>query len=463
MARIKKIHDIINGKLPSYNSAFLKVRGLAFPLDIFLKGRNRFSRKIGDNLAIWLPDNHTTLASTLSSSQTKAVLKLPLNWAVPGSKLLLNSQIYVYIEDVVDDGYGLLLTDKSPVTISENSDVVLYGHPLEVLGNYPGTSEAPVGNITHITVKSDHKIYLTDELNVGSFSYTVTFSQLDPDLLPDGRFKYNIKVTPGIPENLTDGSVDQVYLRAHPAYESPLLSVPTTSNTIIGSIGPFVYDRVSGPFFTDMNVEETDVVTTYDTNGEPINSSIILSKNALIPNIPISADSFLFWDKVRGRIQWDGNRKAFKSITDSSGVSHITYQCIPYIDPGNVTSWNCAIETTVATKMVVELEPNIKQEFTLPAGVQTAVDIQFPVTDLPIERIHVLFITEEPNSDVYMRSWQMNTATVGTISHATIVKVSGTSVWASSGVMVKPYFLLLAYIKAQVDLLAKLDAGLLAL
>lgn len=459
MARIKKIHDIINGKLPSYNSAFLKVRGLAFPLDIFLKGKTRFSKKIGDNLAIWLPDNHTTLASSLSSAQTKAVLKLPLNWAVPGSKILLNNQIYVFIEDVVDDGYGLLLTDKSPVTIPENADVVLYGHPLEILGNYPGTSEAPIDTII---VKSNHNIYLTDEINVGTFSYTVTTSTLDPVTLPDGRFQYILQVSPGIPENLTDGSVDQAYLRAHPAYESPLLSVPTTSNTIIGSIGPFVYDRISGPFFTDMNVEETDIVTTYDTNGTLVKSAI-LGKNALIPNIPISADSFLFWDKVRGRIQWDGIRKAFKSITDSSGVSHITYQCIPYIDPGNITSWTCAIETTVATKMVVELEPNIKQEFTLSAGVQTTVDIQFPITDLPIERIHVLFITEEPNSDVYMRSWQMNTSTVGTLTHTTIVKVSGTSVWASSGVMVKPYFLLLAYIKAQVDLLAKLDAGLLAL
>ena len=211
-----------------------------------------------------------------------------------------------------------------------------------------------------------------------------------------------------------------------------------------------------------MNVEETDIVTLYDTSGGVISTSIF-GKNVLVSGIPISADCFLFWDRVRGKMQWDGNREAFKSITDSSGVSHIHYQCVPTIKPGQFTSWRCLIETTVDTKMVVELEPNTNQEFILPAGVQTAVVINFPVDSNPIERIHVLFSTDIPESVVYMKGWQIDTLTVGSISHATVAKVSGHSVWASSGAMAKPFFLKLDYIKAQADLLAKLDAGLIVL
>jgi hypothetical protein len=363
---------------------------------------------------------------------------------------------------VVDDGFGILLTENPPATIPLGSPVELYGHPLEVNGNYPGTREAPVGNITPgLSIISDYKIYLTDQINVGSFDYTITQADLI-DILPDGRYQYQIIVSVGIPSNLELGKQDQAYLRAHPAYESTLLYAPTTSNTVINNVGPFLYDRISGPFFTDMNVEETDVVTLYDTIGDVISTSI-MEKNTLISSIAISADAFLFWDKSRGRMQWDGDRQAFKSITDSSGVSHIHYKCVPTILPGQFTSWRCLVGTTVATKMIVELEPNIRQEFTLPAGVSTAVVINYPTDSLPIDRIHVLFETETPDEAIYMKGWEVDSLTVSAISHATIAKVSGSKVWGSSGVMAKPYFLRLEYIKAQVDLLAKLDAGLVAL
>ena len=458
MARIRRIHEIINGKLPSYNSAFIKVRGLAFPLDIFLKGRARFSRKLGAQLSIWVPENATTLAAFLSVTQTKASLTDLIPWLVPGSKVRLNNQLFAFVEDVVDNGYGVLLAESPLVNIPMDAPFELYGHPLEINATYPGTSEDP---ITFLSIISDHKIYLTDAINVGSFDYEVTESLL-VQTLPDGRFQYQLTVSHGIPHHLDVGRTDQAYLRAHPAYESLPLTVPTTSGTVITNIGPFLFDRVSGPFYTDMNVEETDIVTLYDNMGGIISTSI-LGKNELVSGISISADCFLFWDKVRGKMQWDGNRQAYQSITDSAGVSHIHYQCVPTIKPGQLTSWRCLIETTVETKMVVELEPNAKQEFILPAGVQTAVVIDFPLDSKPIERIHVLFSTETPESMVYMRGWTIDTLTVGFISHATIAKVSGHSVWASSGVMAKPFFLKLDYIKAQADLLAKLDAGLIAL
>jgi hypothetical protein len=457
MARIQKIHEVINGKLPSYNSAFINVRGIAFPLDIFLKGRLRFARKIGSSLSVWLPDNYTTLAEPLLVTQTKAILSLPLNWVVPGSKVLINEQLQLVVEDVVDNGYGLLFENSPVLNSAQGSSVSLFAHPLEVNGTF-----AP--NTTFLIVKSDHKIYEGDEVNVGTVSYRIQVAILD-QTLPDGRFQYQLIVDPGIPITLENERTDQVYLRAHPAYESPVLAVPTIANGFFGNVGPFLYDRVSGPFFTDMEAEEVDLIGLYDLNSDLIGGSYFrISKNYLVQSVSISADSFLFWDRVRGKMQWSGDKQAFISITDDQGVSHIHFKCIPTILVGyEVSGWRCVIEAESNTKMVVELEPNPPQEFTIPANTQTIINIDFPSSGSDIERIHVLFSTEAPNSQVYMRSWQPDSITVSFISHATIAKVVGNTVWASSGVMAKPYFLKLDYIKAQVDLLAKLDGGLLAL
>lgn len=572
MAEIAKIASLINGKLPSYNSAFLNVRGLALPLDIFLKGKPRFAKKLGSEFSIWAADNTTTLTQTTSITQDKLFVDPPNAWITIGSKLRLNNQVFGFVSDVVDSGFGIILDEYPVINLPFGSNVELYGHPLEVLGTYSGTADSPVGaatsvvgvltatgnftdgetvttgtktyifqatltnvdgnvrigtttsasldnliaainltdgagltyaatttantfvsayagngdtmnvvaltttdsalsetcaactwntdiNVPGIILLSLHRIYPTDEINVGSFSYRVVQADL-VRILEDNRYQYQILVENGIPEKLTDGSTNQVYLRTHPAYESPVLYAPTSSNTVLNNVGPFLYDRVSGPFFTDMDVEESDIVTLYDSVGRVLSTSAF-SKNELIAGVAIQSDSFLFWDKVRGGLQWDGDRQAYTSVTDSVGFSHIHFKCVPVIKPGYFSNWRCLVETTVNTTMTVELEPNARQQFVLPAGVQTVVVIDFPVGSSPIERIHVMFQTEVPSSKVYMKSWEVDTVTVSAISHATIAKVSGSNVWASSGAFAKPYFLRLEYIKAQVDLLAKFDSGLI--
>jgi hypothetical protein len=80
MARIRKIQEIINGKLPSYNSAFIKVRGLAIPLDIFLKGKVRFARKLGAQLSIWIPDNATITTAETSIANNKLFVQDKISW-----------------------------------------------------------------------------------------------------------------------------------------------------------------------------------------------------------------------------------------------------------------------------------------------------------------------------------------------------------------------------------------------
>jgi hypothetical protein len=459
VARIQRIKEIIGGKLPSYNSAFVQVRGLAFPLDIFLAGRARFARKLGEVLSIWIADNATTLAAPVTTYDTKLVLDEVIPWVVPGSKLRLGNQVFVFVEDITDAGFGILLTETPITRFEAGSEVELYAHPLQMNVSYAATPENPED---FISVLSDHKIYPGDIITVGSYEHDVTEVIL-VNTREDGRFQYQLTLATGITSSLNAGSYTDVYLRAYPAYESLPLRTPTLPTTVIGSVGPFLFDRVSGELFTDLNIEEIDIVTTYDTSGAQITTSK-LTKNAVIYGASISPDMFLFWDKVRGKIQWDGNRKAFKAITDTKGVFQLHNMCVPVIPPGQVTRWLARIEATVETRMVVELEPNSPQVFIIPAGTSTSVAIEFPLTNKPIERIHIVFDTGSinPEAAVYMKSWETNTPSVGFISHATIAKVTGRFLWGSSGAFAKPYFLKLDYIRAQADLLAKLDSGLIA-
>ena len=458
MGKLKRIQDTISGKLPSYNSAFLKVRGLAFPLDVFLTGTVRFARKLGSLLPVWIPDNATTLSEAASTKNNKLLFSYMPSWVVPGSKLRLGQQVFAFVDDVIAG--GVFLTENPTIELAAGASVELYGHPLEMAASYPGTPEAPV-NI--VIVASDYKIYPGDMLNIGAFDHEISATS-GPVIRGDGRFQYQLTVIEGITSNLDLGRQDQAYLRAYPAYESQQLKTPTIPGTLISNIGPFLYDRVSGPFFTDLNVEEVDIVTVYDSSGAQLSTSK-MAKNALIYNASISADAMLFWDKSEGSIQWDGNRQAFKAITSAAGLFHLHYQCEPNIPVGQVTfSWKINVEAEVDTTMIVELEPNINQVFNLVGGEKTSVEVLFPLDDLDIQHIHVLFNTEavNPGKAVYIRSWETTTPTVGSISHATIAKVTGQFVWGSSGVFAKPYMLKLDYLKASADLFAKFNQGMIA-
>ncbi len=466
MARLQKIQQTINAKLPSVNSAFVKLRGLAIPIDVFLGGKVRFARKIGALLPVWMPDNAAVLTADVTSQQNKLLIDEPISWLVPGSKLRIANQVFAFVDDVVDDGYSILVDDL-PINFYEGDNIELYAHPLELVADVAGSPEQPIKTVYLI---SDHRIYPGDELNVGSFNHVIQESHLH-STLDDGRYRYDITTLTGITSRLSAGRQDQVYLRAYPAYESQKLKTPTVPGRIAGNVGPFCYDRVSGPFFTDLVVPEIDILTAYDSTGSELFTKRV-EKNELLYATAISPDSFLFWDRIRGKIQWDNKTAAFKAIPDERGVFHLHYKCIPPIIPGQIQYWRTRITPSVPTKMIVELEPNERQVIQLDAGRPTAVTIQLPSNYSPVERFHILFdtgnptdpATGEPYTDqsILMRAWEVDSSAITAISHATIAKVSGRFLWGSSAAFAKPYWLRLDYLKSRADL-TSLNAGLIAL
>jgi hypothetical protein len=612
MGRVRKLFDLVNGKLPSYNSAFLKLRGIAHPLDVFLSGRLRFARKVGSPLPIWLPDNQTTLASAVSPTKDQISVSELVSWIQPGSKLLIDGRAFAYVDDVLNSGMTFLLTEPLITGYPAGTTVDLYGHPLELNGTYvppvvtthvpddfvrglqprgsavaaadtnqvlvgeltidgvvtitgdrvlltnqtdptengvwvvsvfswqrpsdfeggteashaqvfvtggatyagtswvctatSGSDEisdpfalpspivgdpltwAQLSTVTTFVVHSEYPIYPGDVINYKFFEYDVA-EALSVGSLPDGRTTYQITVDVGIPDTLEDGSTTQVYLRAYPAYESerrPLPNIPITEN----NIGPFLYDRVSGSFFEDLEVEEVDVVSLFTASGTRILRQKNAGKNYLIYNVAIPSDAFLFWDLDTGRLNYSRTNKTFVAFTDDQGKFHLHFNCIPEIaHVQDFQGWRVQVTPQNDTYMVVQLEPNsVLAPFTtrapgaapppppprggvfLPAGVTTSVNIDFPEGSQDVSKIHVMFDSEvvpgTPNagSRIDMESWEIRgIQTTAFVSHATIAKVTGRNVWGSSSAFAKPYWLRLTYLQVQTDLYSRFNGGLLAL
>lgn len=613
MGRIRKLFELINGKLPSYNSAFLKLRGIAHPLDVFLSGKLRFARKVGSPLPIWLPDNQTTLSSAVSPTKDLLDVHDIIPWLRVGSKLLIDGRATAYLDDILNSGSTLMLTEPLITGYPAGTTVDLYAQPLELNGTYTpasdpshvpddfvrsleprgsvsavaDTNQTLVGEpvidgvtttsgvdrvllvnqtdprengiwtvsvfswarpsdfsggshaskaqvfvtggtvyggtswictatsgsdvisnpaalptpipgdpltwtkfptITTFVVYSEFAIYAGDVINYKFFEYDVA-EAIPTGVLPDGRRVYQVTIDVGIPDTLEDGRTDQVYLRAYPAYESerrPLPDIPLTDS----NVGPFLFDRVSGAFFEDMDVEEVDVVSCFTAAGDRILRQKNAGKNYLIYNVAIPSDSFLFWDLDQGRMNFSRTKKTFVAFTDSRGKFHMHFECVPEIVHNTgFEGWRVQITPQVDTYMVVQLEPNsVLAPFTtrapgappppppprggvfLPAGVTTSVNIDFPQGSDPISKIHVMFDSEtipgtlNPDSRIDMASWEIRgLQTTAFVSHATIAKVTGRNVWASSSAFAKPYWLRLTYLQVQTDLYSRFNGGLLAL
>lgn len=529
MGRLRRIFELANGKLPSYNGAFIKTRGIAHPLDIFLSGRLRFARKIGSPLPIWLPDNQSVLEEQANATRDTIRIVDFISWITIGSKLQIGPGAFVFVDDILDDGRTLALTENLPTTYAAGTTVDLYGHPLELNGTFsPPSSDldpvpdefvrdlqprgsasaaadtnqvlsgeptvdgvalvagdiillvnqtnpaenglwvvspfawsrpsnfftgtnaaqaqvfviggivyggsswvctstsgvdvidtspltwAQLSTVTTFVVHSDQPIYPGDVINYEFFEYDVA-DAFATGVLADGRVTYQITIDVGIPVTLEDGRTDQVFLRAFPSYESeqrPVPRVPLTENRI----GPFLFDRVSGSFFEDLDVDEIDIVRTHSATGDIIDQQVLRNgKNFLIYNLAIPSDSFLFWDRSAGRPNFSRANQTFVAFTSDKGLFHMHFKCVPEIDhrPDGFEGWRVQVTPQEDVYIVVELEPNdLRAPFTtrtpgtapppppprgglfLPAGVTTSVNIDFPEGSEDIEYIHLLFQSE---------------------------------------------------------------------
>jgi len=334
----------------------------------------------------------------------------PFNWSRPGNfsggSAASRSQVFVTGGDTHFGSTWICTNADGNDTVSDPFLAIpILGSPL---------TWTRLSTVTTFVVHSSEPLYPGDVINFKAFEYDVAEALLTGSL-PDGRSTYQVTIDVGIPETLEDGRTDQVYLRAYPSYEStnlPIPEVPLTSATV----GPFLFDRISGPFFEDLEVEEIDVISTHTASGAVIDRNIVRNgKNFLIYNLSLPADSFLFWDRSEGRPNFNRDKQTFVAFTDDEGLFHMHFKCVPEIEhrPPSLEGWRAQFTPEEDVYLTIDLEPNgLLAPFTarlpgapappppprgglfLPAGVTTPVNIDFPAGSSPIEFMHILIQSE---------------------------------------------------------------------
>jgi hypothetical protein len=112
--RWTRIQQFVNRHLPNYSAGFSRLRGLAVPLDLFLTGRVRFARKIGEFLPLIQPDNASDLLEDLLDNGRVAVLDEPIRWVQYGSLMRLLAH-----DKDVNVLNSLIETERLPMEVLE--------------------------------------------------------------------------------------------------------------------------------------------------------------------------------------------------------------------------------------------------------------------------------------------------------------------------------------------------------
>ena len=326
MGILQTITDITNRQLYEGEQVSVIPRGLAYPLDVYTKGEVRFGRKVNFVLPLLVPDNRYTLDEDALYQVDRLVLDREVNWVEPGGFITIGNGELHEVEDVVEE--TMVLATRLLAAHNEGQYVYHYSNPIDVEGAYAKGQTVIVvdtpwwlvrGDVIAISTNPDLSLsfveFMIEELSLTSFS--------------NGIYQYQIFLDKPIQRDLVDGEVIQ--LRAYCGYKSSLLTIPTHGSAIRRIYGPFLLDWASAPFVNRLTFGETQTVQQYTISRVPIGPPLEIEKNTTMLNVPIRADQFMFWDRVKGLINYDNGANRFVMLPDTNGEWRLKYTAIPNI------------------------------------------------------------------------------------------------------------------------------------
>jgi hypothetical protein len=231
--------------------------------------------------------------------------------------------------------------------------------------------------------------------------------------------------------------------------------------------GPMVLDRVSGTLVGEEEFEEFATVTLLGSNFQPIEDPITIGKNFPVIRLSIPADALLFWDRAEGKLNWNGTATCLTLVDDGSGlgVARLVKRLEPAMPTGQVEQWRIQVKVVAQpgadpTFLIVQVEPGVVQEFPLVNNGQISVAVLFPPT--AAVRMNVA-ARGTPGTRVELGSWNIIGSQAKALDYSIVCRTDGNFRWATSGFIVKPYFLNLDYVKARFDTGPAFDSGFLML
>lgn len=462
MSEYRNIQKIIEGATVEYATLKLVPRGTPIFPDVLMTGQMRFGRRLGANFSVMNPDNILRLTSAVAAKTQSLPVERVIAWLEQDALLTFNGiEMFEVIDWSVENKTVMI---RQPLTAAKTvSDIPkLWATPMVM------HADAAAG-ASVISVRSRYNLLNGDTVTfpVNQFLSSLTernvilassggTSLLDPDF----PFIYNLTLDRPIPIALLENN-SPVYLRAFPAYYSPVIRVPKLQAP--SQMGPFVLDYVSSPLDSVPQYQETFSYRTFDGGGSPVHGTgtelVTINKNHPVVSRPMWAEGMLFWKVKRGSGGFIFPNR-YRMISDDTGKVRVSTDLLPKFPSG--FSWSMKIRASSDGVFRIAQYPLGVTEYPLIANsVQTITFTTSPGQQ--IERLDFMAHLEVPGSEVVLQDANTTGAVSASFQYGLVFRVVGDSNFQSTSVIVKPYFLSLSDLAARYDSGQTYDSGLIYL
>ncbi len=449
---LRRIEDIANSISKDYSNIHVIPRGAVTHIDQNLRGRTRFARRSGNFLPVLQANNQAALAADVTppTDQIQVAPVLP-GMLYPNAVISIGPGVELARIFDIDDVTGKIVTDQElNGTHVEGAGVNLYGIPIEVIGN-------PTKGSTTVQVRSEENIFIGDQIGIeataGLLNSIALIRVTGATFLGtgiDGRFQYELDLAEGT--NRSISNEEEILLSAQPGYQS-------LSNSATRVNGPFVIDFISGPFFEKTIIDEYLSIQLFNSVGDPVSgfeTPVSSPKNTPVINLPINAESMLFWPVTQGKAGFSEGK--FVATTDDNGRFVIHQEMVPAFPPG--VEWQIPVTAFGTVLMTVRFYPNPARTFSLSAGNLQRVLVGMLPGDEPATRVEIALRSEQPNRSVEFSKWATNAPAVSSIQYNMTSTAFGASEWQGGSLLLKEYFFTLEDVSARYDFSAY-DNGVL--
>ena len=322
---LQRVSDLLHTQLPSYTSAHLQYRGTSLPLDTLLSGTLRFGYRIGSVAALMFTDTWTILTEDVQQNASILPVESLPSWVDSGVLVAIGKQSLHKILSVDRDTNEITIDDDVNATFLENTALIYYAFPIAANGAFP----LP-GNLRHITVTTQHKIFIGDVLGIEAFDgninslgeYTV-LAALDVTVGPGPPYTFDLDLDTDIARTVADE--DTLYLLCNLGYESQQILLPVNPGSYYQIVGPFLVDWFSGELLDNVYADEVYSLETYNSASVPIEAVRTVEKNHVVADAPLAGSVPLFWTCSRGSLQY------------SPEVTHLISDRVPLVEAFSLT------------------------------------------------------------------------------------------------------------------------------
>jgi len=465
MGILRKIEEGIVNNSPIWSNLKINLRGYPLYVDPVLKGTSRFSRKTGATVGLVNPEVAARTSSLIQVNSRSVYTDKPMNWLILGAIVQVAEVEKFTVRDYSLSTNLIEFVEQSKLEHPISSDIFLWAVPIIT------AASAIIGDST-FEVRSKHPLILNDVLayksrtgtfiNVFEETNIIGLEELNPTT---HEYPYSYQVTIDVPLKKSLLAEEVFYLRAYPAYFSPILKIPKFLRSV-NQVGPHLLDWTSGritlgDLSAKTEVDEFVAIQPYDRFKDKIvQDPYLINKNHSVSNMGISADTFLFWKKIAGTMKYTPNGTL--GVCNDEGKFGMFQRLHPPMPNAN---WRIPVNVEDETILRIHLLPGDDYvEFTIAPSSSATVILDSSVDFPNLTEIEGILVTisSAANSTVEFKQWEPTiTPQVDRYRFHIMAKTTKEAEWLSTSLIVKPYFYTRDFILSKHDVNDKHDAGVI--